>query len=150
MTACQENQSYDYLTNKCSPLQPDYYSFPNKTDTMSSSQNNILSNGTLTIPKINCVNGFNPPNSSLCVCYTGWTDENSGNTSNTVQKCNRVLDGFSNKSSSTTNNLFGNTTTAQMANTSYIYSVNSPEMVNSSSGGLPGVKFLKIKLNFLF
>jgi hypothetical protein len=108
---------------------------------MSSNQNNILSNGTITIPKINCVNGFTPTSSSICVCYKGWTDENTGNTSNVIQKCNRVLDGFSNQTTNSNNNTNGNLNTAQIANTSYIISVNGTDSVISSTSGLPAVNF---------
>jgi hypothetical protein len=42
---------------------------------------------------------------SLCICYKGWTDDNSsGNNTEFVNKCNKVIDGFSNSTIIVNNN----------------------------------------------
>ncbi len=127
------------MTNKCSAILPDLSSFPNTTAKINSTLENSNKSGSLTIPKINCINGFYPTNSSICVCYKGWTDDNSGNTSNEVMKCNRVLEGFTNQTTGSGNSN-GNSTTAQTVNNTNVDFIDGSGTAAPVSTGLPSVK----------
>ena len=94
VTSCTANQIYNYLTNSCSPINPNYNGFPDLPVNTNSSQSN--GTGILTIPQINCVNGQLVSNSTICICYKGWTD--SDNQTNTiVNKCDLAISGFNNQ-----------------------------------------------------
>lgn len=84
---------YDFLTNTCSRIIPDYSDFPefplNKTS--------LPIEGAILIPKINCVNGYFPTNSTICVCYPGWIDNEISNDEKSVNKCTETIPGFRNQ-----------------------------------------------------
>lgn len=91
---CGSNENYNYLTNSCTSLTPDFTSYPNTTSNTSTED---ISNN-LIIPQIICENGY----TSMCICYTGWESDNTStsNTTNstilTINKCNKIIDGFLN------------------------------------------------------
>ncbi len=90
---CNENQSYDYLTNKCSQIRIEVGDFPKlNTTTNSSTRPDVLQ-----APKIVCANGYFISNtSSICICYQGWKDGESDIVTNPVTKCNQIIEGFTN------------------------------------------------------
>ena len=123
VNSCLDNESYDYLTNQCLPIEPDTDSFPNNTLI----QNSTLTgsnNSTLSAPDINCLNGKEIPNSNLCICYPGWTDDNTSNTQpSLIMKCNGKIPGFSNSTS-------GNSTQSNSSNFIIINPTNSTTNTN--------------------
>lgn len=98
---CLFNEKYDYMTNSCNPIAFDSNSFPNntyyspiqKTENINSLNSNF-----------SCINGKEIPENKLCICYPGWYDENSLSSPNIIYKCNKLIPGFSNSSSSISNN----------------------------------------------
>jgi hypothetical protein len=93
VAACKDNQKYDYLTNLCQQTKFDNSLFPNTTNSL----NKTESEKSIQIPKIKCLNGEEIPDSQICVCYSGWTDDNSSNTNGDfILKCNQIIPGFSN------------------------------------------------------
>jgi hypothetical protein len=67
-------------------------------------------------------------NNSLCICYTGWVDDNNGSSSGVVNKCNKVKTGFSNF---TENNNHNDTTST--GNQDNIPHGSDPESINSTN-----------------
>jgi hypothetical protein len=122
VTSCTDNQTYDYLTNTCSQITVDPNSFPKNNQTSNSSTNNT---GILIIPQINCVNGYIPVNSTLCICYKGWSDSQN-QSGGIVTKCDKVIDGFSNSTITNSNNSTTSTSTYYPSNNTNTTNISDP------------------------
>jgi hypothetical protein len=59
--------------------------------------------GAIGIPKINCVNGYFPTNSTICICYSGWVDKENSNEEKSVHKCTEIIPGFRNQTGTNSN-----------------------------------------------
>lgn len=160
VTPCKQNESYNYLTNKCSLVSQNLNNFPsvnlnstNITNNSSSISNSGKINPVIYIfnfkPTINCVNGYFPTNSTICLCYKGWTDSNdnleNGSVNYTIQKCNRVLDGFSNSSQ---NNSSNNQTVTSTYNSSS-YPIDPIDVTQTSTSSTVKLKILVKKFNII-
>jgi hypothetical protein len=120
------------LTNKCGPIISNYSTFPNTSITTKIKNDDNL----ISVPKIVCVNGISIQDSSICVCYPGWKDNNfspNTNSINVVQKCNGIIEGFKNVSNSSSSNV--SHTNSDSINNDLLY--NSTTLDLNSAGDLP-------------